>query len=104
MTDPRQRTPAPARQVPLAGLDGEREQVLARRRLALVVLAAAVPITLIAAILTGSTTFLIINLVFDLVIAGYVAMLLQIKQGQEAQSRRVVRKPLSGEDVRVGRR
>ena len=67
-----------------AGMTGARESVLARRRLALIALVAAVPITLGAAIITGSTMFLIINLVFDLLIAGYVAMLLQIKQGQES--------------------
>jgi len=66
------------------GMTGARESVLARRRLALIALVAAVPITLGAAIITGSTMFLIINLVFDLLIAGYVAMLLQIKQSQES--------------------
>jgi len=83
MTDPRQRT-RPASMPGGAGMTGARESVLARRRLALIALAAAVPITLGAAIITGSTMFLIINLVFDLLIAGYVAMLLQIKQGQES--------------------
>lgn len=104
MTDPRQRTPARAGTVSVAGMDDERERVLARRRLALVILAAAVPITLVAAILTGSTTFLIVNLVFDLLIAGYVAMLLQIKQSQEAVGRRSVTPPGRDEDIRVGRR
>ncbi len=84
MTDPRQRTrsaPAPGG----AAMAGARESVLARRRLALIALVAAVPITLGAAIFTGSTMFLIINLVIDLLIAGYVAMLLQIKQAQESR-------------------
>ncbi len=64
-------------------MPGERDRLLARRRLALVALMAAVPITLIAAILTGSTLFLLINLVVDVLIAGYVALLLQIKQTQD---------------------
>jgi hypothetical protein len=51
--------------------------------LALIALMAAVPVTLVAAILTGSTLFLIINLVFDVLVAGYVALLLQIKQTQD---------------------
>lgn len=80
MTDPRQRTAsAPAG----TAMPGERDIVLARRRLALIVLVAAVPITLAAAIVTGSTMFLIINLAVDLLIAGYVGMLLQIKQTQD---------------------
>ena len=80
MTDPRQRTAsAPAG----PAMPGERDIVLARRRLALIVLVAAVPITLAAAIVTGSTMFLIINLAVDLLIAGYVGMLLQIKQTQD---------------------
>ncbi len=66
-----------------SGRHGGGARILARRRLALVVLVVAVPATLLAAILTGSTLFLIINLVMDVVIAGYVALLLQIKQTQE---------------------
>ena len=80
MTDPRQRT-ATAPSGP--AMPGERDSVLARRRLALIVLVAAVPITLAAAIVTGSTMFLIINLAVDLLVAGYVGMLLQIKQAQD---------------------
>ncbi len=72
-------------------MGGERERILARRRLALIVLVVAVPATLIAAILTGSTLFLIINLVMDVVIAGYVALLLQIKQTQERRGSMTVR-------------
>lgn len=101
MTDPRQRAQATAPGGPT--LDGEREQVLARRRLALLILAAAVPITLVAAIVTGSTMFLIINLVFDVLIAGYVALLLQIKQAQEGRSGFAGRAPVAGQDVRVRR-
>jgi hypothetical protein len=85
MTDPRQRTAsAPAAEG--FAMTGDRDNVLARRRLALIVLVAAVPITLVAAIITGSTMFLIINLVVDLLIAGYVAMLLQIKQAQDRKA------------------
>ena len=104
MTDPRQRAPAAAARTALTGMSDERERVLARRRLALVVLAAAVPITLVAAILTGSTTFLIVNLVFDVLIAGYVAMLLQIKQSQEARPGRVAQPAGRDEDARVVRK
>jgi hypothetical protein len=86
MTDPRQRRPAAP-----AAMGGERERILARRRLALIVLVVAVPATLIAAILTGSTLFLIINLVMDVVVAGYVALLLQIKQTQERRGSMVAR-------------
>jgi len=84
MTDPRQRT-ASAPAADSFAVSGERDSVLARRRLALIILVAAVPITLAAAIFTGSTMFLIINLVIDLLIAGYVAMLLQIKQAQDGR-------------------
>ena len=98
MTDPRQR----ARPSAAGGLGaaGQRDSVLARRRVALIVLVAAVPVTLIAAIFTGSTMFLIINLVFDLLIAGYVAMLLQIKQGQDGNAGFAGRPQMSGARVR----
>jgi len=59
-----------------------RNQVLARRRFALIGLVLGVLATLIAALLTGSVMILIINLVIDVVLAGYIAMLLQIKQSQ----------------------
>lgn len=80
MTDPRQRV----RPRPPAGghaMD-DRERVLARRRLALIVLAALVPVTLVLAIVTGSMVLLILNLITDVLIAVYVALLLQIKQAQ----------------------
>lgn len=102
MTDPRQRTrtaSAPSG----SAMTGARESVLARRRLALIALIAAVPITLAAAIFTGSTMFLIINLVFDLLIAGYVAMLLQIKQAQDGRGGSAVRAQRPGQDARVRR-
>ena len=67
-------------------MPGERASVLDRRRLALIVLVAAVPITLAAAIVTGSTMFLMINLAVDLLVAGYVGMLLQVKQGQDRRN------------------
>lgn len=101
MTDPRQQTRPATPAGPAVG--GERDRVLARRRLALVGLVAAVPISLAAALFTGSTMFLIINLVFDLLIAGYVAMLLQIKQAQDGRSGFAARPQTAGQDVRVRR-
>ena len=97
MTDPRQRVRA--RPGELAA--GERERVLARRRLALVVLVALVPVTLVVAIVTGSMALLIVNLVADVLIAIYVALLLQIKQSQGATRARFGGRSQSGEDVRV---
>ena len=79
MTDPRQRRPA-------APQSGERDRILARRRLTLIGLIVAVPVTLLAAIVTGSTLFLLITLVVDIVVAGYVALLLQIKQSQDRRN------------------
>lgn len=102
MTDPRQRTRT-ASPPGGAAMAGERESVLARRRLALIALVAAVPITLGVAIFTGSTMFLIINLVFDLLIAGYVAMLLQIKQGQDSRGGSGARTQRPVQDARVRR-
>ena len=98
MTDPRQRARPPASGG--FGAAGQRDSVLARRRIALIVLVAAVPVTLIAAIITGSTMFLIINLVFDLLIAGYVAMLLQIKQAQDGKAGFAGRPQMGGAPVR----
>lgn len=99
MTDPRQR--AVARPSSVGYAMGERERVLARRRMALIILIVLVPITLVAAIMTGSILILVVNLVADVLIAVYVAMLLLIKQSQGD------RPPGSGrpaEDVRaVGR-
>lgn len=80
MTDRRQRV-APRQPAEGRG-PSERERVLARRRMALIVLAVLVPVTLVAAIITGSILLLAVNLVADLLIALYVAMLLQIKQAQ----------------------
>lgn len=63
-----------------APLGGHREQVLARRRIALIVLGVAVVGTLVAAIITGSWPVLAISLIVDVALAAYVAILLQIKQ------------------------
>ena len=57
-----------------------REQVLGRRRMALIALGVAVIGTLAAAILTGSWPILALSLVVDVMLAAYVAILLQIKQ------------------------
>ena len=86
-----QRRPMP-RQRPSGG--SVRHQVLARRRIALIGLIVAVPLTLAIALFTGSVLMLILNLVIDVVLAGYIAMLLQIKQGQGSTPRRpVARRP-----------
>lgn len=98
MTDPRRRV---APRAPAAGYGmGDRERVLARRRLALIVLVALVPVTLVLAIVTGSMMLLVVNLVADLLIALYVAMLLQIKQAQGTSRPAPSRRP-SPDDVRV---
>ena len=60
-----------------------RQQVLARRRMTLIALVVAVPLTLGAALYTGSTVLLFLNLFVDVVLAGFIAMLLQIKQTQQ---------------------
>lgn len=57
-----------------------REQVLGRRRMALIALGVAVIATLAAAIFTGSWPILAVSLVVDVMLAAYVAILLQIKQ------------------------
>jgi hypothetical protein len=51
--------------------------------MALVALVLAVPLTLGAALYTGSTVLLIVNLFVDVVLAGFIAMLLSIKQTQQ---------------------
>ena len=61
---------------------GHRERVLARRRIALIVLGVAVIGTLAGAIITGSWPILAVSLVVDVALAAYVAVLLQIKQGK----------------------
>lgn len=78
----RQRTaaPRPAPQTGMAGMD--RQRVLARRRMALVTLGVLAVLTLAIAIITGSTPILILSLIVDVLLAGYIAILLQIKQGR----------------------
>ena len=62
----------------------------------------AVPLTLAIALFTGSVVMLILNLVIDVVLAGYIAMLLQIKQGQDGPQRRPARRPSrDDEEARV---
>ncbi len=60
-----------------------RQQVLARRRMTLIALVLAVPLTLGAALYTGKTLLLFLNLFVDVVLAGFIAMLLSIKQTQQ---------------------
>jgi hypothetical protein len=96
MTQPRrpptaqQRRPAPPR-APSA-----RDGVLARRRMALLGLGAAVPVTLILAIITGSVPLLIVNILVGVALAAYVAMLLSIKQSQQQPAPK--RRPTVDED------
>jgi hypothetical protein len=93
-----QRRPAPRRRPPGGSV---RQQVLARRRIALIGLVVAVPVTLAAALFTGSVPILIISLVVDVILAGYIAMLLQIKQGQGAPSPGPARRPAPEDDEEV---
>ncbi len=76
-----------------------REQVLQRRRVALMSLAVLMPVTLIAALATGSRMLLIANLVIDVIIGGYIAVLLRIKQTQAASPRTT--RAGEDEDVKV---
>jgi hypothetical protein len=77
-----------------------REQVLARRRFGLIILGVLVPVTLGLALYTGSTLFLIVTLVVDVFLAGYIAILLSIKQRQKATARKWTLDP-EEDDVRV---
>ena len=61
-----------------------RRQVLARRRRILIALGITVAITLVAAVARGSIPLLIVHVVVDAALIAYVAMLLQIKQRQQA--------------------
>jgi uncharacterized membrane protein len=63
-----------------------RRQVLARRRLALIALVLLAIGTLVGAVLTGSYVLLAITLACDVMLAVYIAVLLQIKRHQ-AESR-----------------
>ncbi len=60
----------------------QREQVLARRRTALILLMIAAVATLVGAIVTGNLVLLGVTLVVDVALAVYIAVLLQIKQRQ----------------------
>lgn len=73
---------------PMAAASPEalRRQVLARRRLALIALMLLAVGTLVGAVLTGSYVFLAITLACDVMLAVYIAVLLQIKRHQ-AESR-----------------
>lgn len=98
-----QRRPPARRPAPRGG--SARDRVLARRRMALIALVVAVPATLALALFTGSVPILILNLVVDVILAGYIAMLLQIKQGQQTPMPRMsMPSREEDEDVRVVRR
>jgi hypothetical protein len=60
-----------------------RGKVLARRRYALIALGLGAVVSLIGAIVTGSFPLLIVALLFDVALAAYVAILLQIKQRKQ---------------------
>jgi hypothetical protein len=60
-----------------------RSKVLARRRFALIALGLGAVVSLIGAIVMGSFPLLIVTLLFDVALAGYVAILLQIKQRKQ---------------------
>lgn len=76
----------PGRVDPILGaaVDLHRRQVLARRRLALVLLMVLALATLVGAVLTGSYWLLALTLIIDVALAIYVAILLSIKQHQAA--------------------
>jgi hypothetical protein len=65
--------------------------------MALLGLGAAVPVTLILAIITGSVALLIVNILIGVALAAYVAMLLSIKQSQH-RPRTPQRRPVPDED------
>jgi hypothetical protein len=64
-----------------------RRQVMARRRRMLVVLASTAALTLVAAVARGSIPLLVVHVVADAALIAYVAMLLQIKQRQQAAAK-----------------
>jgi len=59
-----------------------RRQVLARRRLALIALMVLAVGTLVGAVLSGSYILLALTLACDVMLAVYIAVLLQIKRRQ----------------------
>lgn len=75
-------TPTQSTSTPVA--NPAREQILVRRRNALLILGGLVVVTLVLAIVTGSVVVLLLNLVADVGLAVYVAYLLQLKQGRGA--------------------
>jgi len=60
-----------------------RDQVLARRRYSLLGLGGGAAVTLLVAIVSGSLPILLLSLVLDVALAGYVAILLSIKQEKQ---------------------
>jgi small-conductance mechanosensitive channel len=62
--------------------DLRRRQVLARRRLALIALMLLAVGTLVGAVVTGSYVLLALTLACDVMLAVYIAVLLQIKRRQ----------------------
>ena len=62
-----------------------RQRVLTRRKMALIALAGLAVGLLVAAVLTGSWALLIATLVVDVMLATYIAILLQIKQRKASQ-------------------
>ena len=85
--------------LPDARAAAARAQILARRKATLIGLVLLVIGTLAGAILTGSTVLLVATLVADVALAGYVAILLTIKQHQ--QSAIGVRPAQRSDEVRV---
>lgn len=65
-----------------ASPDLRRRQVLARRRLALIALMVLAVGTLVGAVLTGSYILLALTLACDVMLAVYIAVLLQVKRRQ----------------------
>jgi hypothetical protein len=80
----------PAERTRVSGSADTRNRVLARRRYALIALGAGALLTLIGAVVTGSFVLLIATLVFDVLLAVYITILLQVKQrsGHGPSSRR----------------
>jgi hypothetical protein len=78
-----------------------RARVLARRKTALIALGVTVVATLVGAVVTGSTLLLGATLAADVVLAGYVAMLLTIKQRRHQGPSSRVAYSDDADDVRV---
>jgi hypothetical protein len=67
-------------------LEANRNRVLVRRRLMLILLLLSAVGTLVAALMTGSRTILYVHIAIDAAVACYVAMLVQIKQRRRLES------------------